>query len=85
GLAVSWQPTSQQIAATAGALVGLVLSHNLSPADLDAYGWRTAFLIGATCLPFGLWLRSSLPETIHLPEDNAATAVTSTASAITLL
>jgi len=72
GLAVSWQPTSQQIAATAGALVGLVLSHNLSAADLDAYGWRIAFLIGAICLPFGLWLRSTLPETIHLPEGGAA-------------
>jgi len=74
GFAVSWQPTSQQIAATAGALVGLVLSRSLSLADLDAYGWRIAFLLGAICLPFGLWLRNSLPETIHLPEDGAAPA-----------
>jgi len=62
------------IAATGGALVGLVLSRLLSPADLDAYGWRIAFLLGAACLPFGLWLRSSLPETIHLREDDAAPA-----------
>lgn len=65
---VSWQPASQQIAATAGALVGLVLTHLLAPADLDAYGWRIAFLLGAACLPFGLWLRANLPETIHLRE-----------------
>jgi MHS family citrate/tricarballylate:H+ symporter-like MFS transporter len=71
GLAVSWQPVSQQIAATAGALVGLVLSRAMSSEALAAYGWRIAFLLGVVCLPFGLWLRSQLPETIHLPEGDA--------------
>jgi MFS transporter, MHS family, citrate/tricarballylate:H+ symporter len=71
GLAVSWQPVSQQIAATAGALVGLVLSKSMSSAALDVYGWRIAFLLGVVCLPFGLWMRSRLPETIHLPETGA--------------
>jgi MFS family permease len=68
GLSVSWQPASQQIAATAGALVGLVLSEVMSGPALDTYGFRIAFLIGAGTLPFGLWLRSSLPETLHIPE-----------------
>jgi len=45
GLAVSWQPVSQEIAATAGALVGLILSRSMSSAALDAYGWRIAFLL----------------------------------------
>ena len=71
GLAVSWQPVSQQIAATAGAFVGLVLSRLMSDAALEAYGWRIAFLLGVVCLPYGLWLRSRLPETIHLPETEA--------------
>jgi MFS transporter, MHS family, citrate/tricarballylate:H+ symporter len=75
GLAVSWQPVSQQIAATAGALVGLVLSKLMTGAALDAYGWRIAFLLGVVCLPYGLWLRSRLPETIHLRETEAAAAV----------
>jgi MFS transporter, MHS family, citrate/tricarballylate:H+ symporter len=66
GLAVSWQPASQEIAATAGALVGVVLSRTMSDAALDSYGWRIAFLLGAVCLPFGLWLRSNLPETVDL-------------------
>jgi MHS family citrate/tricarballylate:H+ symporter-like MFS transporter len=68
GLAVSWQPASQQIAATIGALVGVILSETMSTAALDAYGWRIAFLLGAVCLPFGLWMRSGLPETLHLQE-----------------
>jgi MFS transporter, MHS family, citrate/tricarballylate:H+ symporter len=68
GLAVSWQPASQQIAATAGALVGAVLSESMTSEALDSYGWRIAFLIGAGTLPFGLWMRSGLPETLHLRE-----------------
>lgn len=71
GLAVAWQPTSQEIAATAGALVGVILSKTMSPEALDAYGWRVAFLIGSVCLPFGLWMRRSLPETILQRESNA--------------
>jgi MFS family permease len=66
GLAVSWQPASQEIAATFGALVGVLLSRSMSDAALNSWGWRIAFLIGAACLPFGLWLRSGLPETVDL-------------------
>jgi MFS family permease len=71
GLAVSFQPASQQIAATAGALVGEILSLTMASDALDAYGWRIAFLLGASTLPFGLWLRRSLPETLHRPETSA--------------
>lgn len=70
-LAVAWQPASQQIAATAGATVGLILSTILSTEALDAYGWRIAFLLGAVCLPFGLMMRMHLPETLHLEEKTA--------------
>jgi MHS family citrate/tricarballylate:H+ symporter-like MFS transporter len=63
-LVVAWQPASQEIAATAGALVGVILSETMSPEGLESTGWRIAFLIGAACLPFGLWMRRSLPETI---------------------
>ena len=70
-LVVSWQPASQQIAATAGALVGVILSKTMAPEAVEAYGWRLAFLIGALCLPFGLWMRRTLPETI--PHDGRGT------------
>jgi MFS transporter, MHS family, citrate/tricarballylate:H+ symporter len=72
GLSVSWQPASQQIAATAGALVGVGLSQIMSSAALDSYGWRIAFLIGAITLPFGLWIRNGLPETLHKRETGTA-------------
>ena len=72
GLSVSWQPASQQIAATAGALIGLGLSQVMTSAALDSYGWRIAFLIGAITLPFGLWIRSGLPETLYIQETGMA-------------
>ncbi len=68
GLAVSWQGASQGIAATLGGLVGVALSALLPPDALDAYGWRIAFLLGAITLPFGLWIRRTLPETLHAPD-----------------
>ena len=76
-LVIAWQPTSQEIAATAGALVGVVLSKTMEAEALDAYGWRIAFLIGAACLPFGLWMRRTLPETIPQGEHGAAAERTS--------
>jgi MHS family citrate/tricarballylate:H+ symporter-like MFS transporter len=69
---VSWQPTSQAIAATLGALVGLILSKAMSGEALEAYGWRIAFLLGAICLPFGLWMRRTLPETVRPAAAEAA-------------
>jgi MFS family permease len=74
GLAVSFQPASQQIAATAGALVGEILSLTMSSEMLDKVGWRIAFLLGAATLPVGLWLRRALPETLHREETPAIPA-----------
>ena len=83
GLVVSLQPVSQQIAATAGALVGEILSLTMASDTLDTYGWRIAFLLGAGTLPFGLWLRRRLPETLHRIE-TPAIAVENNAAAKTL-
>jgi MFS family permease len=74
GLVVSWQGAGQNLAQVVGAGVGVVLTSVLSPPELDAYGWRLAFLLGAVAIPFGLWLRSHLPETLHEAKQ-ASTAV----------
>src|SRR4051794_4971311 len=79
GLIVSWQGASQLIASTVGGLIGLLLATVLKPAALDSYGWRIAFLLGGVTVPFGLWIRRTLPETLHAVEESAAvvsTAVT---------
>src|SRR6185312_6785307 len=40
----------------------------LPPDLLETYGWRIAFALGGVAVPFGFWLRTSLPETLHTPE-----------------
>jgi len=68
GAIVGWQGASQMIAILVGSLVGVLLSTLLPPDLLDAYGWRIAFVLGGLAVPFGFWLRTSLPETLHTPE-----------------
>lgn len=67
GYIVSWQGASQFIALFAGSLVGVALTARLSPWQSESYGWRIAFLLGAATVPFGYWMRSRLPETLHAP------------------
>ena len=63
GFYTSWQPFSQGLAALFGALVGLLLSNVLAPAQLESWGWRVAFLIGILVIPVGLIIRRRLEET----------------------
>ena len=72
---VSWQGVSQAIALVLGSLVGTVLATVLSPAALDSYGWRIAFLIGAAIVPCGYWLRRHLAETLHEQDAEYSQAV----------
>lgn len=72
GLYVSLQYATQDGAVLAAGAVGLALSSLLSPAALDAWGWRLAFLLGAVIVPFALALRRTLIET--LPEGGGAAA-----------
>lgn len=68
GLYASWQSASQSIANMVGGGVGVGLALILSAANLDEYGWRIAFLLGALTLPYGLYIRRSLPESLHAPD-----------------
>ncbi len=64
GRALAWQGGSQQVAATMGALVGFILSLVMDETSLTAYGWRIALGLGALLVPFALWIRYRLPETL---------------------
>jgi len=65
GLYVGLQYATQDLAVLIAGAVGLVLSLMLSPDALDHWGWRIAFLLGASIVPFGLTMRRRLPETLH--------------------
>lgn len=68
GLYVGLQYGTQDLAVLGAGLVGYTLSSQLSASALDAWGWRLAFLIGATIVPLGLFLRRGLPETLDVAD-----------------
>jgi MFS transporter, MHS family, citrate/tricarballylate:H+ symporter len=73
GLYVSLQFMTQDLAVLAAGLAGFVLTTWLTPAALDAWGWRVAFLIGAAIVPIGLQMRRNLPDTLHDTDRPATT------------
>jgi MHS family alpha-ketoglutarate permease-like MFS transporter len=46
-----------------GSATLLVMQAAFSAGELEAWGWRIPFLIGAACALFGIWLRANLRET----------------------
>ncbi|NEX62522.1 MFS transporter [Noviherbaspirillum sp. 17J57-3] len=58
----SFQMCSQALAFSVGAFVAYLLSVNLSPADLESWGWRLPFLFGILIGPVGWLIRSSVDE-----------------------
>ncbi|HEX5182914.1 MAG TPA: MFS transporter [Allosphingosinicella sp.] len=68
GLIVSFHAASADFGVLVAGVIGLALSSWLAPTQLDAFGWRIAFLVGATIVPFGLTLRRTLAETLPVEE-----------------
>ena len=64
GLYLSIHLATADVAVLVAGIVGLSLSSILTSSQLDAWGWRAAFLIGASIVPFGLMLRRTLEETL---------------------
>jgi len=64
GLYISLNFASSDFAVLVAGLVGLGLASMLTANQLEAWGWRLAFLLGAGIVPFGLRLRRTLVETL---------------------
>jgi len=64
GLYASLQATSADSAALAAGVVGVVLASTLTGAQLDAWGWRVAQLLGVCIIPFAFVIRRTLSETL---------------------
>lgn len=63
GLYGAWQLFGQCLAVFAGAGMGALVTHLLSPEALDSWGWRVPFVIGLLIGPVGLWMRRHMEET----------------------
>lgn len=61
----SWQLASQGGATLVAGLMGVALTLSLSPADLQAWGWRVPFFFGLLLIPIALFLMKQMPETLH--------------------
>src|SRR5271170_112865 len=68
GFYAAFQAWTQDLSILISGLVGLGLANLLSERQLQDFGWRIAFLVGAAIVPFGLMMRRSLPETFHAPD-----------------
>ncbi|ALF88912.1 Citrate-proton symporter [Ralstonia solanacearum UW551] len=62
GYFASWQQASQGISFILGAAMGALVTNGLSPAQIDAWGWRIPFLFGLLIGPVGMYIRSKLHE-----------------------
>jgi MFS family permease len=67
----SFQYISQDAAVLIASLMGVLLSSVLTTPELESWGWRVAFGLGVVIIPFGIVIRSSLPETLHKADDAA--------------
>lgn len=63
GFFVSWQSASQQVAVVFAGLLGVILNHWLSPAEMGEWGWRVPFFVGCMIVPALFVIRRSLEET----------------------
>ncbi|ODV13151.1 MAG: MFS transporter [Rubrivivax sp. SCN 70-15] len=72
GIYGSWILASQGAGVLVAGLLGMGLSATLSPADMLAWGWRVPFVVGIALLPIALYLRRTMPETLHTESVEAA-------------
>jgi MFS family permease len=71
GLFISLNFASADFAVLLAGLVGFGLASILTGGQLEAWGWRAAFLLGAVIVPFALRLRRTLVETLPEHEGTA--------------
>lgn len=62
GYFASWQAASQAGALLLGALTAAIVSAVVSPAQLDAWGWRLPFFASALIVPLGLYIRRHVDD-----------------------
>lgn len=65
GLYATWQLASQGVATLVAGTFGIVMISMLTPAELQAWGWRVPFAVGLLLLPVAFYLRRNMPETLH--------------------
>lgn len=63
GYYASWQASTQGLATVLAAGLSAVITSVLSAAEVDAWGWRAAFVFGLLIGPVGFYIRRHVAET----------------------
>lgn len=71
GLYAGFAAATQDGGVLFAGIVGTVLSSLMTTQQLTNYGWRIAFISGASIVPFGLIMRRRLTETLVVEEASA--------------
>ncbi|MER6943429.1 MFS transporter [Nonomuraea sp. NPDC000554] len=69
GLFASFQYVSTTIGQLLASGLAALLASTLTEADMNSYGWRIPFLIGAVISLVGLWIRKGAEETSAVAEE----------------
>jgi MFS transporter, MHS family, proline/betaine transporter len=64
GFIASWQFASQGLSGLLGAGFGALLTSVMTPADLQAWGWRIPFFFGVLIGPVGIYIRNHIDDAI---------------------
>jgi MFS transporter, MHS family, proline/betaine transporter len=67
GFAASWQFASQGVSNLLGSGLGVLLSSSLTDADLQSWGWRVPFFVGALIGPVGIYIRNHVEDATPPP------------------
>lgn len=70
GFASSFQQMSQGAGVMVAGLVGLMLTHLFSDAQINSSAWRLAFVFGLLIGPVGWYVRRSIPETAEFEQSS---------------
>jgi MFS transporter, MHS family, proline/betaine transporter len=60
----SWQFSSQGMSTVLASCAGLALSTQLSPDQIESWGWRVPFIFGLLVAPVGLYIRRHIDDTL---------------------
>ena len=68
GLYGSWQMAGQMFAMLLGSTLGMLITRHMSVEAIQEWGWRIPFIAGLVIAPVGIYIRSTLQETV-MPEN----------------
>lgn len=67
GFVASWQFASQALSGLLGSGFGALLTSAMTPADLQAWGWRIPFFFGVLIGPIGIYIRNHVDDATAPP------------------